>query len=75
MRLRIGICLGFEQGLKAVKFAQSASEVDSLKLAVKLCCRTVKLLVKARSEVVLSHSEVDSQRLAVKLLVKARSAF
>ena len=27
MRLRIGICSGFEQGLKAVKFAQSASEV------------------------------------------------
>ena len=41
MRLRIGICSGFEQGLKAVKFAQSASEVDSLKLAVKLIAMLV----------------------------------
>ena len=46
MRLRIGICSGFEQGLKAVKFAQSEREVDSLKLAVKLCCHTVKLTRK-----------------------------
>ena len=44
MRLRIGICLGFEQGLKAVKFAQSASEVDSLKLAVKLIAMLVAKL-------------------------------
>ena len=47
MRLRIGICSGFEHGLKAVKFAQSAREVDSLKLAVKLIAKlVVKLIAK-----------------------------